>query len=120
MTAHKPKRRNRWQYVTVTVTHADGRVEKRQSSSFRKPRRSRSGRFKTRKSDYAKHWYLRTEHWPEVRLQTKIRDGFRCVECGTGKALHVHHLTYERKGVEWLEDLITLCGSCHESTHGVT
>jgi hypothetical protein len=31
---------------------------------------------------------------------------------------HVHHLTYERKYQERLEDLQALCKQCHEFTHG--
>lgn len=31
--------------------------------------------------------------------------------------LHVHHLTYERKGHELLEDVLVLCLSCHEEQH---
>lgn len=30
--------------------------------------------------------------------------------------LEVHHETYERRGNEWLTDLVALCWSCHEDT----
>ena len=35
----------------------------------------------------------------------------------TNEAVHVHHLTYERVGKEWLEDLQALCPKCHEQQH---
>ena len=35
----------------------------------------------------------------------------------TNEAVHVHHLTYERIGKEWLEDLQALCPKCHEQQH---
>ena len=35
----------------------------------------------------------------------------------TNEAVHVHHLTYERIGKEWLEDLQALCRKCHEQKH---
>ena len=37
-------------------------------------------------------------------------------EC-TNEATDVHHLTYERIGKEWLDDLQALCRKCHEQQH---
>ena len=37
--------------------------------------------------------------------------------CLSRSALEVHHLTYTRLGNEKLEDLITLCKSCHMAIH---
>jgi hypothetical protein len=31
--------------------------------------------------------------------------------------LEVHHLNYDRLGHEWAEDLIVLCGRCHDLAH---
>ncbi len=33
--------------------------------------------------------------------------------------LEVHHLTYERLGAEWDDDLIVLCPACHRGQHGI-
>ena len=69
------------------------------------------------KTDY-KHLLNRPE-WKARRLQIIERDGGKCTSCGSESNLHVHHLKY---GYEypWYnpdEDLITLCGSCHNIEH---
>jgi hypothetical protein len=38
---------------------------------------------------------------------------YRCQQCGAGRALQVHHRTYDRVGAEWDEDLQVLCADCH-------
>lgn len=103
----------------VTVTHADGTVEVKSSWAFRGKASRRRKPFprRRRRVNPARLWYLQTDHWEQARTQARIRDGFCCVKCGDHQDLHVHHLTYERKGVEWLEDLQTLCGFCHGLAH---
>lgn len=54
-----------------------------------------------------------TTHFRAIRQQVLNRDGNKCTECGREQDLHAHHLTYENEGNEKLEDLITLCASCH-------
>ena len=63
--------------------------------------------------------YLHTEVWRELRNKRLKMDFFRCVCCGTGKNVSVHHLNYpDVWGTESVEDdLITLCASCHAETH---
>lgn len=61
--------------------------------------------------------YLKTEAWQAQRLRVFRRDGFKCVCCGAAKNLDVHHITYKRLGAEELEDLATLCRTCHEKVH---
>lgn len=61
--------------------------------------------------------YLQTEHWNSVRKSALRRAKYRCSLCYAQKPLQVHHRTYERRGNEWPEDLIALCGSCHSSFH---
>lgn len=55
--------------------------------------------------------------WQKLRLLRMEKDGWRCVACGdTQSTLHVHHKRY--CGNIWdspLDDLQTLCGSCHAS-----
>ena len=96
------KRLRKRGFSKITVRHADGRVETVSGSHFREPpRRPRS-------------WYIRTDHWKEVRRQARIRDEDACVQCGAyGVRLEVHHLTYDRVGRELLEDVMTLCQPCH-------
>lgn len=52
----------------------------------------------------------------ERKLRVKMRDGFRCVRCGTTEKLRVHH----KKGTKShrMEDLETLCLECHHAEHG--
>ena len=57
--------------------------------------------------------YLASPYWRNIRQQALERDNNQCVVCGRGANLHVHHLHYENKGHEKLEDLITLCPVHH-------
>jgi hypothetical protein len=61
--------------------------------------------------------YLKTSEWAQKRDQALERDGHRCRACNSNEMLHVHHRTYERRGNEDLNDLTTLCQSCHEHFH---
>ena len=46
------------------------------------------------------------------------RDSWRCQNCGASENLQVHHIQSRSKlGHDRLENLITLCASCHESLH---
>lgn len=63
-------------------------------------------------------------NWPAQRELAKKRDGFRCRLCGADEArqpLHVHHITPFRTFPSFiqanqLENLVTLCPSCHHKT----
>ncbi len=72
--------------------------------------------------------YLATKHWADLRERVLERDGHACTSCHVRQGdllagcfrlgkLHVHHLTYERRGNERLEDLVTVCSRCHEMVH---
>ena len=62
-----------------------------------------------------------TKEWAILKRQVHRRDGYRCRLCGrNGIQLHVHHRTYETYAEERLEDLITLCRTCHEHFHFVS
>lgn len=60
--------------------------------------------------------------WQALRLRAMERDGFACKTCGkSDSTLHVHHLKYVDGGKIWdspVEDLVTLCESCHGHAHG--
>ena len=58
--------------------------------------------------------------WERNRLLVLDRDGHRCADCGSTHRLHVHHLR------EWdqndpstheLNNLLTVCASCHRRRH---
>lgn len=57
--------------------------------------------------------YLRSARWQCRRKAILWRDRRRCRVCG-GHGTEAHHLTYENVGDELQEDLITLCGPCHD------
>jgi 5-methylcytosine-specific restriction endonuclease McrA len=66
----------------------------------------------------AKHRaYLRSSEWKARRKDALERAGGRCMDCGTTKSLHVHHLTYKRHGNELARDLRVLCSRCHRRRH---
>jgi len=63
--------------------------------------------------------FLKTPYWKSISKFIKNRDFNRCEICGSQKRLHVHHKTYNHHGDELhhLDDLITLCRTCHSSIH---
>lgn len=54
------------------------------------------------------------------------RDGFQCSRCASKTALHVHHIDGAGLGYDMesrnnaLDNLITLCNSCHGKIHAMT
>ena len=61
--------------------------------------------------------YLASNGWRERRSLARQAAGQACERCGKRGLLHVHHLTYERVGAEWLSDLEVLCPTCHTQEH---
>src|SRR5690625_3470247 len=61
--------------------------------------------------------YLRSDDWRQRRELVLKRAGGVCEGCGTMPAAHVHHLTYEHVGNEFLFELVALCLGCHERIH---
>ena len=61
--------------------------------------------------------YLKTSEWKQKRDQALERDGHCCRACNSDERLNVHHKTYARRGNEALNDLTTLCESCHRHFH---
>lgn len=55
-----------------------------------------------------------------LRKATLLRDGCKCLECGKkNTTLEVHHIKAKRYGgSNTLNNLITLCSSCHQNTEG--
>ena len=57
----------------------------------------------------------------EWRNKVKERDGFKCIQCGKEKYLHVHHIIPFEKCIELRFDINngeTLCSSCHKKKEG--
>lgn len=63
--------------------------------------------------------YLQTDHWYELRRKALKRANYKCQKCYHQDHLQIHHLTYERRGLELPEDLIVLCSKCHKKNHGI-
>ncbi len=56
-----------------------------------------------------------------LKLEVRTRDSFACRECGytekqLGYTLHVHHINYD-KSDSALDNLLSLCRSCHMQTN---
>jgi len=67
-------------------------------------------------TDEMKLAYYETEHWFKTRLSRFSLDDFRCCHCRGTDGLQVHHWVYELFA-ESIEDLVTLCRTCHERIH---
>ena len=65
------------------------------------------------------HAYLNRRRLDKVRRAAFERDGWRCVDCGRPGRLEAHHVTPLHKGGPPydLENLKTLCRSCHIEQH---
>ena len=62
--------------------------------------------------------YLRSEHWTNLRRQKLSQHRHGCSHCGTRtNGVQVHHLNYRNWYDCTLEDLMMLCGYCHETLH---
>lgn len=60
--------------------------------------------------------YYDTQHWLQRRLERMNFDSFKCCHCKSSEALQVHHWVYDLFA-ESLEDLMTLCKTCHDRMH---
>ena len=65
--------------------------------------------------DYNK--YIESEEWHEISQDRKFLDGLKCRFCGSAMNLTVHHVTYENVPNEDMDDLLTLCKTCHNELH---
>lgn len=63
--------------------------------------------------------YLNSEAWQQKRMQRLAIAKFRCSACAKKKAVHVHHLTYERIFNEDMADLLPLCEDHHRSAEAL-
>ena len=63
--------------------------------------------------------YMLSREWEEKRKLVLERDNNICQKCKEKPAEQVHHLTYDNFRNEKLEDLMSVCVSCHEKIHNV-
>lgn len=55
---------------------------------------------------------------PHIRPNILARDSHRCLMCGYGEVLDVHHiLPLSRGGTNYEHNLVTLCANCHRLAH---
>lgn len=66
-----------------------------------------------------------SKQWKSARRAVIARDDGRCQACGVEDGLHVHHIEPVRNfpdpnDAHYLENLVTLCSTCHPSWEGRT
>lgn len=60
--------------------------------------------------------FLNSDEWKEVAEMVKERDNHKCVICGSIENLNAHHLRYRADRLDE-DDIITVCGNCHQCLH---
>lgn len=68
-----------------------------------------------KKSDY--HAYIKSSEWFKKRKKYIEKVGKFCEVCKTKKGINLHHMTYERLGKEYDEDMLFVCKVCHHQIH---
>ncbi len=58
-------------------------------------------------------------NWDKIRKERLELDEYKCQNCGTkNKILHIHHkIPLSKGGSNDIDNLITLCESCHDVEH---
>lgn len=64
-----------------------------------------------------KQQYMRSAEWYELRTLVFTRDKHTCQSCGSKSSLNCHHISYHDLGMESLDQLTTLCTTCHTALH---
>lgn len=66
---------------------------------------------------------LNTKSWKDAKKLASARDGNKCCACGNeGERISVHHkfhLTEAEMNNHELDNLISLCGKCHNAMHDI-
>ena len=78
------------------------------------------GAYNPKYSTKAHKSYIQTKKWKQIRKEVLERDGRKCVICGSKSRLEIHHKTYENWKNENLDELVTLCKTCHTTVHGIS
>ena len=59
-----------------------------------------------------------SSEWKYLRIKILNRDGNKCVRCGSNNNLRIHHIKpVDLEGSNELDNLETLCSTCHKSEH---
>ena len=64
--------------------------------------------------------YFKSVKWNTIRQKVLHRDNYACILCGSGvpyTELHIHHITYKNLFNEKINELKTVCLSCHNNIH---
>lgn len=61
--------------------------------------------------------YITSDHWKDLRSRALALAGNRCENCGSGTALHGHHLQYRDFYDCTTDDIMALCHCCHAKWH---
>lgn len=61
--------------------------------------------------------YLKSMRWHLLRVKVLTRDEYKCASCKSTDTLQLHHRHYQTLGEESLDDVITLCKTCHKLFH---
>ncbi len=62
---------------------------------------------------------LDADDYTALHRQVVERDNWRCQVCGSMQNLEVHHIQFRsHSGPDTERNLVTLCNSCHRSSHG--
>lgn len=61
--------------------------------------------------------YLQSELWRQKKAEFFEVRPRSCWVCNSQDQFEVHHKTYERVTCERLDDLVGLCGKCHDKVH---
>ncbi len=64
---------------------------------------------------------LSLKEYEALRKRVLERDSWRCQSCGSQRELQVHHVNPRSQlGHDALQNLITLCVSCHQRQHAAS
>lgn len=76
-----------------------------------------SGRFKEKNNNWKGGIAEYGNGWnTKISITVKKRDGNKCKLCGSKKSLKAHHIDFTKTNHS-LNNLITLCNSCHQKVH---
>ncbi len=71
--------------------------------------------------EYPKNKQIRLSPYKYKKLQKKVlkRDSFKCQNCGVHTEAPPHHKIFlSHGGSDIIENLVTLCITCHAKAHG--
>ncbi len=73
---------------------------------------------RSRRRNYYRNVYLKSDAWKRKRYVVLKRDNWKCVYCGK-PATQVHHKRYAKKniGKEPIKWLVSICKPCHDKRH---